>query len=375
MAEEFSCGAHTAFLFTRGGGTNLGELTPLSAVQWQRVRDEVSSANVSVATAGCCELLGDARCIQHELHIYRNGTRVWCGPVTRIEYEVDKVQLFAEDLLWQTKRTVIQQGYSNAYPNIGLSMDNVNNLLRAVYPPAGNPWNVTLQPMYNPTPGDAGPRTSKVVHRYQEYVYDDVDSYAADGGIDYLCVNRRVYYNDTHLAWNDLPDMDEQWISEWPRVVEYGMQVATWGVVTDGFGHGVNVQGPPEWDTAYGRVDLLTSLVDDKDVAPEAPPTPDELLAWSSIAQRAIGNRAPAPLALVIPANSTLMPGAPWVIEDLLPGSWFRMSVSRYCRPVHSEWQKLDEVVVTETPEQGEQVHFSAATAPAGRIDWVPPPP
>jgi hypothetical protein len=360
----FVCGTHRAFIYERGGIVPVGELTPLSAVRWQRIRDDVSAAEVTVPTTECCDLLGDLRTVLHELHIERNGVPVWEGPITRLEYQHDVVQVFAHDILWPTTRCVIAEGYDQSYPNIGNVIDRMEWLLLHCYSRDGDPWNMIathLHPVHHADPAD-DPRTSRIVNAWQMYVWEDLDKYGEDYGADYTVVNRDIYWSDISLAWNVIPDLDESHLSQFPRIVEYGNQLATRGVVTNGHGYaGVSPVDPVDGAT-YGTIDLLTTNESDGD--PSHVPRPEELAQWTDTATRSINGRAPAPVAIVIPANTTLLPGAPWDIDDLFPGSWFIVTSTRLCRTV-SEYQRLNEVVVTESAPQGEQVQFTAVSAPA----------
>ena len=205
------------------------------------------------------------------------------------------------------------------------------------------------------------------------YVWEDVDKYAEDYGVDYTVVDREMYYFDTHFAWAVLPPLDENFLSQFPRIVEYGNQVATRGIVTNGEGYAGIADGPPPWNGAdyYGQVDWLISNATEEgatDEDPDAPPTAAEIAEWAATAARNIEGRAPSPVGIVIPANTTLMPGAPWTIEDLIPGAWFEASITLMCRTV-SEWHRLHEVVVSEAAPTGETVQFSSVSAPAERID------
>ncbi|HEY6416778.1 MAG TPA: hypothetical protein VIX41_11085, partial [Acidimicrobiales bacterium] len=161
MPADLTCATHRAHIYRRGGRTvtdgYLGELTPLASVQWERVRDEISSAIVHAPLWACCDFVEDVRCILHEVHILRDGEWVWEGPITRIEYDAEEVRLYCEDVLWQAKRTVINTGYSDAYPNIGNALDRMDWLLREkVYRLHGDPWKVLpgLSPQYNPAGGE-----------------------------------------------------------------------------------------------------------------------------------------------------------------------------------------------------------------------------
>jgi len=360
----FTCGTHRALVYARGGVDFLGELTPLTAVRWQRIRDEVSTAEVIVPTHECCELLGDLRTIAMELHILRNDVPVWQGPIVRLEYEWDTVRVFAEDILWVAKRTVLTVGYNQSYPNIGNAVMRMDWLLREqCFSLNGDPWNTV--PHLHPIDHPGGPKTSRIINAFQMYVWEDFDKYGEDMGCDYCVVNRDVYYFDIHLAWANLPELDEQYMSQFPRIVEYGYQCYTRGFVTNGKGFAGMAQ-QPDWFQMYGWIDLLISNTTEG-TSPSQPSTGD-LEQWGETAAANIVDSVPAPVQVVIPANTTLLPGAPWTVDELIPGSWFPITVTRLCRQV-TEWQRIHEVVVNESAPNGETVSFSAISAPSVRVE------
>lgn len=362
----FACGSHRAYVYAKGGVTFVGELTPLSRVQWERVRDEISTASVTVPVHQCCELLGNLRTIISELHIERNGQIVWQGPITRIEYEHEQVEIFAEDMLWQAKRTVLEVGYNQSYPNIANVIDRMDWLLRnQCYAKNGDPWNMV--PHLHPVHGPDDPRTSRMVFSNQYYVWEDFDLYAEDSGADYMVINRDVYYWDTNYAWLIIPPLDEQYLSQFPRIVEYGNELATRGFVNNATGPTGYAQASPEMLALYGNVDWLITQV--QDGTPEGA-TPEEIAEWSDSAARNIDGRSPAPVAIAIPENTTLMPGAPWSVDDLIPGAWFEVSIDSLCRKL-TGWQRLQHVVVSEQAPNGEAVQITAIGPPGKMI--LPP--
>jgi len=361
----FFCGQHRAFIYERGGQNLITEIEPLSAVRWQRIRDDVSVAEIKVPTHYCCEILGDVRTVKHELHLVRNDLPVWEGPITRIEYEFDQASIFAADVLWQSTRTVINEGYSQASPNIGNVINRMDWLLRdKCYALHGDPWNVLPHLHPHNHPGD--PTTTRVVNAWQFYVWEDFDKYAEDYGADYCTVGRDIHYFDLNLAWKIIPPLDENYISQFPRVVEYGNQAATRGVVSNSHGYAGIFENPdPALIAEWGHVDWLIS--NEGDGQPDNIPTPEEIASWTATAERNIADRIPPPVAIVIPANTTLLPGSPWLMEDLVPGAWFQANVTRLCREV-SEYQRIHEVVVTEEAPSGETVQFSAVSAPSSMV-------
>lgn len=362
----FACGRHRALIYEQGGLVPVGELTPLQAVRWNRKRDAISDAEITIGTTQCCELLGDLRTVRHELHIERDGERVWQGVITRLEYEFDQVRVYAEDLLWVAKRTVIKQGYSQAYPNLGLVLDRMDWLLRVqTYTPDGDRWRMVPHLHKLVSPG--GPQTTRSVAAYETFVWDDFDSYAEDAGTDYTVVGRDIYYWDINYRWKIIAPLLEEHLAQFPRLVEYGNQLATRGYVSNYKGYAGTASAPAAVLDIYGGVDWLVTGLEDED---DTPPNATELAAWSATAGRNINGRYPSPVAIVIPANSTLLPGAPWEMEDLVPGAWFQVSTSRLCRSF-TEWQRISEVHVEETAPDGEHIRFSTVTAPSSIVDPV----
>lgn len=365
--EGFTCSKHRAFIYERGGTKFIGELTPLSRVQWGRIRDDISNANATVPTTLCCELLAQLRCVFHELHIARvdTGDIVWQGPITRLEYEYGQVQIFAQDVMWVASRTVLQVGYDQSYPAVGDVVDRMDWLVRdQCFAKYGDPWNVV--PYLHPINHPDGPRTTRQAFSFQLTVWEDFDKYAEDMGADYTVVGRDVFYFDQHLAWSILPDLSEDDLSQFPRIVEYGVQLATRTFVTNGKGFAGMAVAPDPWaqPDVYGYIDALITN-QNEEATSDAPPSAGELAEWQATAERNL--RYPTPASIVVPANSTLMPGAPWTVRDLIPGSWFQVSVTRLCRQM-VEWQRLHEVRVTESAPNGETVQITTTSPPAHMV-------
>jgi len=369
VEPEFTCATHRALVYERGGVNFIGELTPLTAVRWNRIRDDVSHSEVVVPTYQCCELLGDLRTAIMELHILRDDEPVWQGVITRLEYDWSVVRVFAEDFLWVAKKRVLEVGYNQSWPNIGRVIQRMDWLLNEqCFSADGDPWNMVGRciAIHNPDI-NTEPRTTRIVNAFQMTVWEDFDKYAEDMGTDYCTVNRDIYFFDINYAWAVLPEISEEFMSQFPRIVEYGYQLATRGFVTNGRGYAGMAIGEPLYYNQYGKIDLLISNTSEGDSVND-PPTPEELTSWSQTAARAIDKMSPAPVSVVIPANTTLLPGAPWAMSELIPGAWFPITVTRMCRTV-TEWQRLNEIVVNESAPTGETVQFTAISAPKTRID------
>jgi hypothetical protein len=371
---DFVCGRHTAEIWTRGVVDFVGAADPLLSVRWNRIRDDISHAEITLPTYQCCDLLSELRTVKHELHIKRDGEDVWQGPITRLEYEPEIVRVFAEDMLWVAKKSAVEAGYNHSHPDIGNVIDDMYWLIHdQCFAKYLDPWRMTgehggsnwLFAVHHADPAD-DPREARTVFPYSISVWDDFDKFAEDYGADYTVINRGIFFNDLHLAWKIIPPLSEEWISEFPRIVEYGNQLITRAIVTNGKGYAGMAVADNFWLNEYGYIDNIVTNVSESSIV-DGPPSQEDVTTWMETAQRNLDGVQPAPVAIVIPANTTLLPGSPWTIADLVPGAWFQVFVDRLCRTA-SEWQRLHEIVVEESAPQGERIQFTAIAAPGSMV-------
>ncbi|WP_326768682.1 hypothetical protein OG978_32830 [Streptomyces sp. NBC_01591] len=101
------CASHTAQITDRDGSIVAGTDILLS-VEWSRVLDDISEAQVVVAPdAECCAALSRVRTWRHKLAIYRGTVPVWEGPISSsVEWTVDGAVISAVDILgWLDRRS------------------------------------------------------------------------------------------------------------------------------------------------------------------------------------------------------------------------------------------------------------------------------
>jgi len=367
---NYACGRHRAFAYERGGTKLVGELTPLVRVNWRRIRDDISTAQATLGTTECCDLLGSLDTIRMELHITRDDEKVWQGPITRLEYQRDVVDVFADDILWIAKRTPLAVGYNMGYPNVGYVVDRMDWLMRSqTFAKYGNPWRAVLHPIRIPQGGDA--RSSRATFAWSVTTWEDFDKFAEDMGADYTVVNRDIYYWDLNYAWSVLPDLTEDHLSETPRIVEYGSEFATEFVVTNNQGYAGVAYAAQSIIDDYGYIGMVDSAWNEAAAAEPGTsnvPTPEELAEMQYNAGRQLSSRTLPPVSIVVPEGTSLMPSSPWRVSDLIPGSWFNVRLENLCRKVH-EAQRLHEVNVTEEAGTGEKFGVTVVTAPLVRIN------
>src|SRR5688572_26789323 len=94
MVSEQCISGHTAYIYDRGGMTRIGQILDIESIRWERNRDGVSEAQVVIAGRSCVNqrrLISGLITKRQELVIFREGKRVWEGPLWRIGDEGDRV--------------------------------------------------------------------------------------------------------------------------------------------------------------------------------------------------------------------------------------------------------------------------------------------
>jgi hypothetical protein len=367
--SEIGCGIHTAHIYRKGGLIRVMELTPLTKVVWNRIRDDISGANVFVGiTPECASELANLKSVVQELHIFRNGVKVWEGPITRLEFRYDTVEVWAQDILWVAKHTALSKGYDQKGTRKAKCGWRMNWLLKDMtYAKDGDPWKVLNRIQWKQ--GGDEPETTKVVNAWSTTTWDDFDAYAEDGGMDYTVVGRDIYFWDTHFAWRILPDLYDRYLTDEPAIVEYGNEFQTRAIVTDGNGNnGQYTTTDAAILAEYRYVDTIHSAYNEGQSV-TTKPTAADIKAWTEQAKTIVNANPKPPLRIRVSENSGLTPEAPYDINDLIPGSWVKVVVERLIKKITGDdvWHKLDTVSVTE--EGGKEVvQISTVTAPKNPV-------
>lgn len=366
--DVLGTGTHTVVLAERGGKVVVGPLDDLTFVRWERVRDEISTALIRVGTRSvrCCQMLAEARTMRHEIVIYRNGVRVWEGPIVRLEYSEGQIEIEARDVLYVASRRVLSQTLNYTHPNVTSVITAMSTVMEIAYGPGDRDgWNVT--PHLTPIVGPGDPRTASKHVAYATTCFDLVDRWAVYSGIDYTVLGRRIMWWDTHLKAHELPALSDAHFAESLVVSEYGSELATRSFVTNGTGFAAMAEADPEFLDYYGLIDQVVNNYEEAQGAEQ--PTDAEQAAMMEQARRDIENRHPAPVRLRLPGEVSLLPDTPVSINEWVPGAWVIMHATRTCRSV-TQYQKVDRIVVL---EQGgaETVQVGMSQAPLSTV--LPP--
>lgn len=363
-----SCKTHSAMLFDRGGITPLGSLGPLTNVEWERKRDDVSEGQVFVARMSeeCVDTVDRAAAGRSELVIYRGQERVWEGPITHLARKGSAVEITARDVTHYVHRTIMRAEYDNSFPNVVTAIQRVDRILRAEMArkeAQDPPVNVIPYLTLHETPDDA--RTTSHTLPFEATVFAHMDQLAARGGMDYVVVGRALHLFDvdTPLGRTNVVTAAD-FIGD-PIVTEYGMELATFSAITDGLGNAGTAGGA---DPYYGLVEILDFAYDEDSGEPvEDPNDPNggttvTVEEMTSQAERVLRGKNPVPVVVRVPDGSTLNPNGTLSIKDLVPGVWVPLQANLSGRSI-TQMQKLDYMKVTETPD-GEEIKVTLSPAP-----------
>jgi len=363
-----SCVLHTAELFDRGGRKKIGSLGPLTRVKWERRRDDISVAQIWIATVdkSCAEVLRLAETNRTELVIFRGDKRVWEGPVNRIAYQGNSVEIEAKDLMYYVQRTIMRNEYDNRYPNVGLVLDRVERVMTAelarkeALDPSCNILNHIRYIYADTAAGATDARTAAHTLPYEMTVFQHIDNYAWRGGMDYTVVGRSIMFFDVHTRIGQTPMVTADDFIGDPIITQYGAELTTYVAMTDGKGHWGEAGGI---DPYYGEWEVLHQAYDENASTPDPEDDNEPSVAeMSSQARRSwIQGMRPA-LVVRIPDNTRLNPAGVLTIEDLVPGVWIPLTATLPGRTL-SQMQKLDNMSVEETAEGGEEIKVTLSPA------------
>lgn len=351
-----------AYVADRGGGVILGEV-PATLIQWNRTRDDISTARVVAQDINleCRRLLASTEPVRHELVIFRGDERAWEGPITRIADSTNgQVEINARDVAQWLEWAIYFSGYDDRYPNCRQVTERVEIMFNrqfARFEALDPPINV-LDHAYIVHTND-GPRECRELLKHQKTCWEELDSFARYSGIDYTVVGRRIVVLDTHeplgrtqtaTAADFLGDL---------AVSAYGLEFATFVSATDGEGHYGWTGGN---DPYYGRVEKLYTIREEGESASESsePPSRESLI---DSAERQLEGRNPVPVLVRVPDNTSVDPGSEVLsINNLVPCVRIPLRVELTLRTL-SQVQKLDNLTVVEDAA-GEDIRVTMSPAP-----------
>lgn len=358
MNDQCATG-HTAYIYDRGGRNRIAQITSLSRVKWGRRRDEFSEASILIQGSACseqAETLANIEPKRHELVIFRGDERVWEGPVWRVAWGADTVEVFAHDVVAYLHGTPLSQAYSNAYPNQTLITTRMENIIRTevqVWEDLTPPINVLPYLTVHHFPNEAS--TTLVTKAFEMTVGEHLDNVAHRQGMDYTTVGRAIHLWDTSRSLGRIRTLTEEDFFGQVIITAYGADHTeiAYVIAEDGtYGKAGSAS------SYYGPWTKIFTVYNEEGTDQ---PTQPEL---DSQAERNIAGRTPVPVEVRIPDNSSIRLSHDLTINDLVCGVQVPLSATLNARKL-SQLQKIDIVNVTEDAS-GEviQVTLSPANSP-----------
>lgn len=335
---------YAVFITDRGGQRRIGSLPRASSLRWNRVRDDISSAVVNLidVQGDALDLIRETRTVRNELQIVRNGRTIWEGPITLIEADEKQVTITAKDVLWYASRTRLESALDYAYPNVTPTITAISSVLQQWCGDGtvdSDPYNYNVFGYLTPVVGPSDPQTSMSFKPFAQSVWEVVDKFAEDGGVDYTVVGRRIIWWDVqHRAATMRPLTDDDFLGVL-STVEYGSELCVRGTIVNSEGVKREATATQEWIDYYGMIDKIQAS-QDTDGDGEA----DSVVIGS--AERMVSQGIPAPVRVRVPENVPLSLDSDLTFDDLIPGTWAQITAARTTRPM-SAWHKLDKVAVS----------------------------
>lgn len=350
---------HTAYIYDRGAITRVAQLVDLSSVTWTRDRDGISEATITIEGSACsaqADILRNIEPKRNELVIFRGDDRVWEGPVWRVGWYNDHVEVNAHDVMAYILETPLSQAYSNAYPNVGTVTGRVDTILQyemQIWETLDPPANVLPYLQIHHFPNEA--ETTAVTKPFEMTAGEHIQHLAHYSGIDFCCVGRALHVWDVSRNLGQTRLLTEADFYSEVVVTAYGadMAASVYVIGEDGvYGH---AEEPSPYYGPWTRI--LTAYNEEGTTAP----TQSEL---DSQAQRNLSGRMPVPVEVRVPDNSGIRLDDTLTINDLVPGVHVPLLATLNARTL-SQMQKIDHVQITETAD-GEtvQVTLTPATKP-----------
>lgn len=358
---------HSVYIFDRGGTLRVAQLLDVSQVVWRRDRDGVSEADVRIEGSACsaqADILANIEPMRSEMVIFRGRDRVWEGPVWRVGWHSDYVEINAHDVMAYVFGTPLTIAWDNRYqdiidPDTG---DNLGPLTRpvevitriqnilthemAVWEALSPPINVLAHVVGHHHAGE--PKTTAYTKPFEMTVGEHIGNLAHYSGVDYTAIGRAIHLWDVDSSLGRTRTLTENDFFSEVVITAYGADLTTRAIVIGEDGVYGEASDPSDY---YGPWTTIHTAFNEQGT--EAP-SQSELQGQ---AQRALAGRNPVPVEVRVPDGSGIRLTETLTINDLVPGVEIPLLATLNARRL-SQMQKLDFLTVTEDSE-GETVQVT----------------
>lgn len=347
-------GTNRAYVYTKGGGTQLLPLDAAATIEWGRNRNAFSVSQVTVnADSDSFGQLGDVHTWAHELVVFRDGRRVWEGPIRYLDYGKSDTILHAVDVAgWMAKRRISMTRRLGEDVVSPVTTEMELSLVRAM---ADDDPNILAHRDVRHHAAET--QISRDVRAGSGYYAGDFTGMAGKGAHFTVIGRRIVIWPDEVLIGRVDTLIPERDTTADVRVVENGDALATSATAVDADDR-IRTSVSPHPDvnpvTAvsgfYGKHDATFGV--------EGSSNDEALLA---LGRAAVAQLFPAAMVIQMPADSRLLATAPYNLTDLVPGVVVPVETSSTPRRASAS-MILDSIKVAQSPE-GEVITLTLAAA------------
>ncbi|HWO52298.1 MAG TPA: hypothetical protein VNN23_11910 [Ornithinibacter sp.] len=356
--------------------TRVGQILDVSQVRWTRDRDGVSEADIRIEGSACsaqAELLSEIEPKRSEIVIYRGEDRVWEGPVWRVGWHADYVEINAHDVMAYVMATPLSVPWDNRFradydddgnpiviytqptevtTRIGQILQYEMGVWEAVDPPA----NVIPFLRIHHSPNEA--RTSAYTMPFEMTAGEHMQSLGRTAGIDWTVVGRAIHVWDVSSNLGRTRTLTEADFFSEVVITAYGADMAASVYVVGRNGVYGHASAPSPY---YGPWTMILTAYNEEGTND---PTQAEL---DSQAKRNINGRQPVPVEVRVPDNSGVRLSETLTIHDMVPGVQIPLLATLNSRQM-SQLQKIDHVTVIENAK-GEQIQITLTPATKPDVD------
>lgn len=244
---------------------------PWSSINWSRMRNEVSTAEVTVAAADggidCCYAIGGLRPWTQLLRIERNARVVWDGPITgwarpgKRRGGDGRFTIRAHDRFALTMKRLIGLDRTGLLDPGELAYNILNDA--GIGTLSGSPYVFTLPASSDFLSKPANKVDSSILVARLERVYDALTAMVANNNFYYAQVAGTLWVNEVVVrellgAIGDRPVLNEETVNELPGINVDGLQLAT---VAYGGALGTGKSGYPVISTQFPFLGEYTSAI------------------------------------------------------------------------------------------------------------------
>jgi len=380
-------------IYDRGGKRRLWQLVDVSAVRWSRQLDKQGTADLTITGEACrdqADVLGLIEPRRHELVLFRNGQRVWEGPIVQVGWFRDRATILAHDITEYIRYTALTRDWPNeAGGGPPLMTDRVREILTyeltTPYDMTTNTATVTVPRWENIDPPanilpfldvrDGDVLTTSITEHFEMTALEHLKNLAR-GGLDWTTVGRQLLIWDSAYPIGRTRTLTDN---------DFSGDIEVFASGSDHYSIAHVVAEPPAAEPDPDNPDaepeelplvvgsagaphdfygVWTAIEITENEEGTTAPTQFEL---NGQAGRKLVGRTPVPLEIRVPSGASLIPSFDLTVADLVPGVEMPVLATLNLRKV-SQLQRLQSVTVT---EDSSRENVAVTLFPAGDVTGV----